>query len=89
TSELGPVLSRLLLPEFLEMVVGNCRFVVEKDFSIFVLPNFFDLTITDPYAFPKPWKVLSPQLENLTASVKTSLKDPLLLRFSTVVQRQL
>ncbi|GJR60630.1 hypothetical protein Tco_1502792 [Tanacetum coccineum] len=31
TSELGPVLSRLLLPEFLEMVVGNYRFVVEKD----------------------------------------------------------
>ncbi|GJT45911.1 hypothetical protein Tco_0954626 [Tanacetum coccineum] len=34
TSELGPVSSRLLLLEFLEMVVGNYRFVVEKDWYV-------------------------------------------------------
>ncbi|GKA41250.1 basic blue protein-like protein [Tanacetum coccineum] len=38
TSELGPVPSRLLLLEFLEMVVGNYRFVVEKDwYATFVV----------------------------------------------------
>ncbi|GKF15721.1 hypothetical protein Tco_0057183, partial [Tanacetum coccineum] len=38
TSELGPVSSRLLLLEFLEMVVGNYRFVVEKDwYATFVV----------------------------------------------------